>query len=151
HQRNTARSWAGKSTCVSTFSNLGITGPHERTAANRSGVARPEALRRAWSLTATPFAKPQGVPPGLASLRFKLVFYRPMTDPLRLAGLLSGSGRSLQNLLDRSAGGSLPARVVLVVSNKADAYGLMRAEEAGVAAAVVAKKDFPGEAFSDRI
>lgn len=74
-----------------------------------------------------------------------------MAEPIRMAVLLSGSGRTLQNLLDRAADGSLPVQVVLVVSNKPDAYGLLRAEEAGIATAVVAKSDFPGEGFSDRI
>lgn len=74
-----------------------------------------------------------------------------MADNLRIAVLLSGSGRTLQNLIDRIRSGSLPAQVVLVISNKADAYGLMRAEEAGIATAIVSKKDFPGPAFSERI
>jgi phosphoribosylglycinamide formyltransferase-1 len=74
-----------------------------------------------------------------------------MSEPIRLAVLLSGSGRTLQNLLDRQADRSLPARVVLVVSNKPDAYGLWRAAEAGVATAVVTKKEWPGQQFSERI
>jgi phosphoribosylglycinamide formyltransferase-1 len=63
--------------------------------------------------------------------------------PLRLAVLLSGNGTSLQNLLDRCADGRLHAQVVLVVSNKADAFGLTRAERAGVPTAVVDRKSFP--------
>lgn len=74
-----------------------------------------------------------------------------MPDPLRLAVLLSGSGRTLQNLIVRIRQGTLAANIVLVISNKSDAYGLMRAEEAGIATAVVTKGDFPGDAFSDRI
>ena len=73
----------------------------------------------------------------------------PPNNPLRLAVLLSGSGRSLQNLLDRAADGRLPARVILVVSNKPDAYGLERARRAGVPTAVVARKTFADrDAFS---
>jgi formyltetrahydrofolate-dependent phosphoribosylglycinamide formyltransferase len=64
---------------------------------------------------------------------------------LSIAVLLSASGRSLQNLLDRIADGRLPARVVLVVSNKTDAYGLKRARQAGVPVAV-----FERNAFDDR-
>ncbi len=68
---------------------------------------------------------------------------------VRLAVLLSGSGRTLQNLLDRAADGRLPARVVLVVANKPDAFGLTRAERAGVPTAVVPRKPFPDrDAFS---
>jgi formyltetrahydrofolate-dependent phosphoribosylglycinamide formyltransferase len=65
-----------------------------------------------------------------------------MDYPIRLAVLLSGSGTTLQNLLDRLADGRLRARIVLVVSNRADAFGLQRAEKAGVPTAVVERKPF---------
>ena len=55
-----------------------------------------------------------------------------MTTPKRLAVLLSGGGTTLQNLLDRTADGRLRAEVVLVVSNRHDAFGLERARKAGV-------------------
>ena len=61
---------------------------------------------------------------------------------LSIAVLLSGSGRSLQNLLDRIADGRLPARVAMVVSNRPDAYGLKRARQAGVATAAVERRDY---------
>jgi phosphoribosylglycinamide formyltransferase-1 len=68
---------------------------------------------------------------------------------IRLGVLLSGSGTTLQNLLDRSAAGSLPARIVCVVSSKADAFGLARARRAGVPAFVVERKACPSrEEFS---
>src|SRR5439155_18220609 len=73
-------------------------------------------------------------------------------DPLRLAVLLSGSGTTLQNLLDRAAAGRLPARVVLVVSSRADAFGLERARRAGLPALVVSRKESGAlEDFSRRI
>jgi phosphoribosylglycinamide formyltransferase-1 len=50
----------------------------------------------------------------------------------RLAVLLSGSGRTLQNLIDRIAAGSLRATVALVVSDRPDAFGLERARRAGL-------------------
>src|SRR5262249_19846495 len=62
------------------------------------------------------------------------------TLPIRLAVLLSGSGSTLQNLLDRIADGRLRAEVAVVISSKADAFGLERARRAGVAAAVVSPK-----------
>src|SRR5436305_9386466 len=72
-----------------------------------------------------------------------------MPMPLRLAVLLSGGGRTMQNLLDRCADGRLRGKVVLVVSNKADAFGLTRAEQAGVPTAVIERKAFPDRtAFS---
>jgi phosphoribosylglycinamide formyltransferase 1 len=61
---------------------------------------------------------------------------------LRLAVLLSGSGRTLQNLLDLRAAGELPAEIVLVVSNKARAFGLERARQAGVEALVLPRGRF---------
>ncbi len=73
-------------------------------------------------------------------------------EPIRLAVLLSGGGTTLQNLLDRIADGRLAARVVQVVSNRADAYGLERARAAGVPAAVVERKACGSrEEFSARI
>ena len=57
-----------------------------------------------------------------------------MADPrhLRLAVLLSGSGRTLENLLERIDGGTLPASVAAVVSSRADVRGVRIAERAGV-------------------
>jgi phosphoribosylglycinamide formyltransferase 1 len=75
-----------------------------------------------------------------------------MDRPLRLAVLLSGGGTTLQNLLDHAAAGRMPARVVQVVSSRPDAFGLVRAEHAGVPAAVVERKAFPSrQEFSRRI
>lgn len=54
-----------------------------------------------------------------------------MSKP-RLIVLISGSGSNLQAILDAAANHTLPAEVVLVVSNRKDAYGLVRAELAGV-------------------
>jgi phosphoribosylglycinamide formyltransferase 1 len=50
--------------------------------------------------------------------------------PLRLAVLVSGSGSNLQALIDAIESGQLPnTRIVLVVSNRAAAFGLQRALE----------------------
>jgi len=75
-----------------------------------------------------------------------------MTQPLRIGILLSGSGTTLQNLLDRIAAGTLPARVVAVGSNKADAYGLTRAGVAGIPHFSVDRKSCVSrEEFSDKL
>ncbi len=75
-----------------------------------------------------------------------------MNLPIRLAVLLSGGGTTLQNLLDRAADGRLDARVVVVVSSNAAAYGLERARAAGIPAAVVERKACPSRGeFSRRI
>jgi formyltetrahydrofolate-dependent phosphoribosylglycinamide formyltransferase len=52
----------------------------------------------------------------------------------RLVILISGNGANLQAILDACASGEIPASVVSVISNKADAYGLTRAKNAGVEA-----------------
>lgn len=61
----------------------------------------------------------------------------------RLVVLISGFGSNLQAILDACANGDLPATVVAVFSNKAEAYGLERARAAGVPAIAFPKQ--PGE------
>jgi phosphoribosylglycinamide formyltransferase-1 len=58
----------------------------------------------------------------------------------RLAVLLSGRGSNFVALADACARGEVPAEIVLVVSNRADAPGLERARERGIAAIVVPSK-----------
>jgi phosphoribosylglycinamide formyltransferase-1 len=72
--------------------------------------------------------------------------------PFRLVVLLSGSGTTLQNLLDRIRDGRLRACVSLVISSSPGAYGLERARRAGVATALVQRKHAgSGDGFSRRI
>jgi len=52
----------------------------------------------------------------------------------RLVVLISGNGSNLQAILDACQDGTLPASVMAVVSDQADAYGLTRARGAGVRA-----------------
>ncbi len=60
----------------------------------------------------------------------------------RVAVLVSGGGTNLQALIDAQARGLIPDGVLsLVISNKADAYALTRAEKAGIPTAVVLKKE----------
>jgi phosphoribosylglycinamide formyltransferase-1 len=55
------------------------------------------------------------------------------SDPGRRIGvLISGRGSNLQALIDAIAGGPLEAEIAVVISNKADAAGLVRASEAGI-------------------
>ncbi len=49
-----------------------------------------------------------------------------------VAVLVSGSGTDLQSILDAQRAGSIEADVRVVISNKASAYGLERAREAGI-------------------
>src|SRR5919198_4314246 len=59
----------------------------------------------------------------------------------RLVVLISGNGSNLQAILDACESGELDAKVVSVVSNKADAYGLVRAKKAGVEATYFPKQE----------
>lgn len=71
--------------------------------------------------------------------------------PLNVAVLLSGSGTSLENLLDHIEAG-LPARVTVVISSKTNAYGLDRARKHGIPAVAVSRKETPDLAsFNDAI
>lgn len=60
--------------------------------------------------------------------------------PTKLAVLLSGSGTTLQNLIDRIDAGELDAQVVCVISSRAGVYGLERADRRNIPTAVVARK-----------
>ncbi|MEL0028590.1 MAG: phosphoribosylglycinamide formyltransferase [Perlucidibaca sp.] len=74
---------------------------------------------------------------------------------LRLVVLISGSGSNLQAVLDACgqssrAGAGMNARVVGVLSNKADAFGLARATRAGVPTAVLDHTGYPDRESFDR-
>ena len=59
----------------------------------------------------------------------------------RLVVLISGNGSNLQAILDVCLSGELDAQVVSVISNKADAHGLVRARNAGVEAIHFTKRE----------
>jgi formyltetrahydrofolate-dependent phosphoribosylglycinamide formyltransferase len=50
----------------------------------------------------------------------------------RIVVLISGNGSNLQALIDNAASGDLPVEIAAVVSNQPDAFGLTRAERAGI-------------------
>ena len=64
-----------------------------------------------------------------------------MSAPIRLAVLLSGAGRSLQNLLDRIADGRLDAQVVAVIADREGTGGIERAVAAGLPTLVTRDAD----------
>jgi phosphoribosylglycinamide formyltransferase 1 len=73
-------------------------------------------------------------------------------NKVNLAVLLSGSGTTLQNLIDRIEEGSLQAKIVLVLSSREDAYGLIRAKNAKIDAYCVNQKQYStSEKFNDEI
>ncbi|MFM6907294.1 phosphoribosylglycinamide formyltransferase [Acinetobacter tjernbergiae] len=65
---------------------------------------------------------------------------------MRIAVLVSGNGSNLQALIDANLSG----QIIGVLSNKANAYALQRAEKANIATAVISHKDYPDrESFDD--
>jgi phosphoribosylglycinamide formyltransferase 1 len=75
-----------------------------------------------------------------------------MTEPVRTAVLLSGSGRTLANFLERIEQGTLPVRIVAVVSSRGDVKGVEVARQAGLPLGVFRRKDYPdAAAHSDAI
>lgn len=71
----------------------------------------------------------------------------------KIAVLVSGGGTNLQALIDAQKNGIINSgELSLVISNKADAYALTRAESAGIKTAVVSKKACATQAdFEEKI
>lgn len=69
---------------------------------------------------------------------------------LKIAVLISGSGRTLKNFIDLAAEGDLPIDIRLVVSSSAKASGIQHAEAAGIPAVVVKRSDFPAGSAGDQ-
>ncbi|HHF6825568.1 TPA: phosphoribosylglycinamide formyltransferase, partial [Haemophilus influenzae] len=60
----------------------------------------------------------------------------------KIAVLISGQGTNLQTIIDACHSGDITAKIACVVSNKADAYGLVRAKQAQIPQAVFLRKNF---------
>lgn len=74
-----------------------------------------------------------------------------MIEKTRIAVLVSGGGTNLQALIDAQNSGIIKSgEIVLVISNKKDAYALTRAANAGIKAEVVIK-DNGQEDFEQKI
>lgn len=70
-----------------------------------------------------------------------------------IAVLISGFGSNLQALIDAQKAGQLGHGTIrCVISNKADAFGLQRAEQAGIATEVIpAVKGEPRETYDEKL
>ena len=65
-----------------------------------------------------------------------------LSQPIKIAVMVSGGGTNLQALIDAEAQGIIKSgKISLVLSNKSDAYALTRAEKAGIKTAVVERKN----------
>ena len=58
---------------------------------------------------------------------------------VKLGVLISGSGTNLQAIIDAIAEGTLDAEIRVVISSRPDAYGLVRAKEAGIQTIALSK------------
>lgn len=63
--------------------------------------------------------------------------------PGRIGVLISGRGSNLKSILDACNSGTIQAQVVLVVSNRADAGGLLYAKQSRIQAVVLSHKQYP--------
>ena len=67
----------------------------------------------------------------------------------RLAVLISGRGSNLQSIIDAIGTGELDATIAVVVSNRSDAPGLLRAREAGIEALCLDHRAYPDRTAYD--
>lgn len=71
--------------------------------------------------------------------------------PLPIGVLLSGSGTNLQALIDAIAAGTLNAEIKLVVASRPSAYGLKRAEAAGIQTLTLSKDIYADPIQADEV
>ncbi len=75
-----------------------------------------------------------------------------MSHLLNLGVLISGRGSNLQAIMDEIDRGEVAARILVVVSNEPEAYGLKRAEGGGIPSIVVNHREYESrEAFEERL
>ena len=68
----------------------------------------------------------------------------------RIVVLISGSGTNLQAIIDACKSNDYPGSVVGVISNKADAYGLVRASDANIEGVSLSHKDYESRESYDQ-
>lgn len=68
----------------------------------------------------------------------------------KIVVLISGSGTNLQAIIDACQSGEINGKIVSVISNKADAYGLTRAKNAKIPTALFERKNFANNLEMDR-
>lgn len=65
-----------------------------------------------------------------------------MNPAFRVVVLISGRGSNLQAIINQIESGRLPAQICCVISNRADAEGLVAAQNADILTQVIEHKDF---------
>jgi phosphoribosylglycinamide formyltransferase 1 len=73
-----------------------------------------------------------------------------MARQVSLGVLISGGGTNLQAIIDAIEARKLDAKIEMVLSNKADAYGLVRAKKHNLPTAVLDHKAFPSREAYDQ-
>jgi len=66
-----------------------------------------------------------------------------MKEKLKVGVLASGRGTNLQAIIDASEKGEIDAEVAVVISDKKEAYALVRARKHGIPAYFINPEDFP--------
>ena len=69
---------------------------------------------------------------------------------IKIGALVSGGGTNLQAIIDAIDNTAIDAKIVSVVSNKEDAYALERANNKGIEAICISKKDFDSPKAYDK-
>jgi phosphoribosylglycinamide formyltransferase-1 len=72
-----------------------------------------------------------------------------MARQVPIGVLLSGDGTNLQAIIDAIEAGQLDAKIAVVLSNRADAYGLTRARTHRIPTEVLNHKEFPSRETYD--
>ena len=73
-----------------------------------------------------------------------------MAQQVPIAVLISGGGTNLQSIIDAIEARRLDAKIEVVLSNRADAYGLVRAKKHGAATEVLDHKNFSSREAYDQ-
>ena len=70
----------------------------------------------------------------------------------KIAVLISGGGSNLQSIINHIEQGHIDASIACVISNKPDAYGLVRAQDANIPTHVIEHKNYASrEAFDQEL
>ncbi len=76
--------------------------------------------------------------------------HKKKNKSLSVVVLISGNGSNLQALIDAASQDDYPARIAAVISNRNDAYGLQRAQDAGIAQKVLPHREYEGREAYDQ-
>jgi phosphoribosylglycinamide formyltransferase-1 len=89
--------------------------------------------------------------PGLEASKQEMARMTPDGEPLKLGVLASGSGTNLEAIAEAIENGGVPARIVLVLSDKPGAFALERAQGRGIPTRVIELADYPDRPAFDRV